>query len=196
MKCNLLIGVTGSIACKRLPEIINLFTQTKHFNIKVILTSTATLFLKQFIDLNTFETNFKIKLYYDCDDLYNIKKEIPIHIELRKWANTLLLVPLTANTLAKISNGICDNLLTMVVRSWEKNKKCFFCLAMNNLMYEKDITHEQINTLIKQNGFVHIQSKLCKLSCGDIGIGGIADSKDIVAIVCKEFGLTNYISKY
>lgn len=41
-----------------------------------------------------------------------------LHIQLRKWADYLLIAPLSANTLAKISNGICDNLLTLVCRAW------------------------------------------------------------------------------
>lgn len=42
-----------------------------------------------------------------------------LHIELRRWADVLLLAPLSANTLAKVSNGLCDNLLTCVVRAWD-----------------------------------------------------------------------------
>lgn len=45
-----------------------------------------------------------------------------LHIELRKWANIMLIAPLSANTLAKLSNGLCDNLLTLVCRAWPMQK--------------------------------------------------------------------------
>lgn len=45
-----------------------------------------------------------------------------LHIELRKWADVLLIAPLSANTLAKIAGGLCDNLLTSVVRAWDFSK--------------------------------------------------------------------------
>ena len=45
-----------------------------------------------------------------------------LHIELRRWADALIIAPLSANTLAKVANGLCDNLLTCVVRAWDWHK--------------------------------------------------------------------------
>ena len=60
---------------------------------------------------------------------------------------------------------------------------------MNTLMYENFITEKQINILINQFKFIQIPSVVKKLKCGDIGIGGIADTKDIVRIVCENLNL-------
>jgi len=45
-----------------------------------------------------------------------------LHIELKKWADCLLIAPLSANTLAKLSNGLSDNLLTLICRAWSMKK--------------------------------------------------------------------------
>jgi len=50
---------------------------------------------------------------------WNKRGDPVLHIELRKWADAILVSPLSANTLAKISNGICDNLLTLIFRCWD-----------------------------------------------------------------------------
>ena len=60
---------------------------------------------------------------------------------------------------------------------------------MNTLMYENFITEKQINILINQFKFIQIPSVVKKLKCGDIGIGGIADTKDIIRIVCENLNL-------
>lgn len=59
----------------------------------------------------------------------------------------MLIAPLDANTLAKIANGLCDNLLTCVVRAWHPNKQIFFAPAMNAAMWENPITHQHRRTL-------------------------------------------------
>jgi phosphopantothenoylcysteine decarboxylase len=59
---------------------------------------------------------------------------------IRNWANSLLIAPLSANTLAKISNGLCDNLLTCIVRAWDYEKKFVVAPAMNTYMYENEFT--------------------------------------------------------
>ena len=74
-----------------------------------------------------------------------------LHIELRRWADILLIAPLSANSLAKIASGLCDNLLTCVIRAWDVNKPLFFCPAMNTLMYEHPMTAKQIATLKVSN---------------------------------------------
>ena len=94
-----------------------------------------------------------------------------LHIELRRWADALLIAPLSANTLAKISNGICDNLVTLLCRCWDmklrendKNKEngtnnmntshklirpIVVAPAMNTMMWDQPITEEQLSRIKK-----------------------------------------------
>ena len=191
-KLNLLFCITGSVAAIRFEEILLNFVSLNKFRIKCIITDKAKIFLEEKIkDYKEIEKKYLCEIYFDNDEfeLYRKDKNRVLHIELRKWADLILLCPLSANTLAKITNGICDNLLTSVVRAWDFKKKGFFCLAMNTLMYEHFITHQQINILINEFKFIQIPSAVKKLKCGDFGIGGIADTKDILKIVCENMGI-------
>jgi phosphopantothenoylcysteine decarboxylase len=112
------------------------------------------------------------------------KRNDPVlHIELRKWADLLLVAPLDANTLAKISNGICDNLLTCVIRAWDlsaiKTKPIFICPAMNTFMYMHPLTSRQLSVLIDQFGFSMIECVEKTLMCGDSGLGAMASVDSI-----------------
>ena len=106
-----MIGCTGSIATIRIVQIIIAFQ--KNFNLRIIFTKPAKFFSDEVIkDYAQFEMENDIKFYYDEDEWseYKTSQQV-LHIELRKWADAILLAPLSANTLAKITNGICDNLL-------------------------------------------------------------------------------------
>ncbi|XP_067390822.1 phosphopantothenoylcysteine decarboxylase isoform X4 [Emydura macquarii macquarii] len=91
-----------------------------------------------------------------------------LHIDLRRWADLMLVAPLDANTLAKIANGICDNLLTCVIRAWDMTKPLLFCPAMNTAMWEHPITAQQVEQL-KGFGYLEIPCVTKKLVCGDEG---------------------------
>lgn len=74
-------------------------------------------------------------------------------VELFKWADALLLAPLDANSMAKIANGLCDNLLTSVVRAWGPGKPVYFAPAMNTAMWENTLTYQHRKTLKDLLGF-------------------------------------------
>ncbi|KOB71374.1 putative phosphopantothenoylcysteine decarboxylase, partial [Operophtera brumata] len=102
-----------------------------------------------------------------------------VHIELGKWADMMVIAPLDANTLAKMAQGICDNLLTCTTRAWDMSKPLLFCPAMNTRMWEHPVTTQQITTLI-QWGHVEIPPISKKLICGDTGVGAMAEVETIV----------------
>uniref|UniRef100_A0A8D2J364 Phosphopantothenoylcysteine decarboxylase n=1 Tax=Varanus komodoensis TaxID=61221 RepID=A0A8D2J364_VARKO len=89
-----------------------------------------------------------------------------LHIDLRRWADLMLVAPLDANTLAKIASGLCDNLLTCVVRAWDLSKPLLFCPAMNTAMWEHPISAQQVRQL-KGFGYLEIPCIVKKLVCGD-----------------------------
>lgn len=104
---NVLIGVTGSVATIKLQHLLDLLQE---YNVKIIATKASKIFIKDVThDILTDEDEWKD---------YKLKDPI-LHIELRNWADLLLIAPLSANTMAKIANGICDNLLTCVIRAWD-----------------------------------------------------------------------------
>ncbi|XP_025923945.1 phosphopantothenoylcysteine decarboxylase isoform X12 [Apteryx rowi] len=111
--------------------------------------------------------------------LWKGRSDPVLHIDLRRWADLMLVAPLDANTLAKLANGICDNLLTCVIRAWDLSKPLLFCPAMNTAMWEHPITAQQVEQL-KGFGYTEIPCVVKKLVCGDEGRGAMAEVWTIV----------------
>jgi phosphopantothenoylcysteine decarboxylase len=136
------------------------------------------------------------------------RDEPVLHIELRRWADVLAIAPLDANTLAKLANGLADNCLTCVWRAWDPAWPIVLAPAMNTLMWEHPLTARHLRELAIQAGagtapagldlddlvgwinracrrlrIVAPQSK--RLACGDVGVGGLAEVGDIVAVMDK-----------
>ncbi len=203
---NLIIGATGSVASIKLEELINdvkekfsaSFKDSKYkLNICVLATTNAKKFIDNFdskfnkdipnlVDrLDFFKSNkstsndFSVFSFTDEDEWssWSKRNDPVLHIELRKWADLLLIAPLDANSLAKLSNGMCDNLLTCVVRAWDleniKSKPIIICPAMNTAMYKHPLTRQQLDLLVNQFGFTLVDSIQKKLMCGDTGIGAM-----------------------
>jgi phosphopantothenoylcysteine decarboxylase len=94
----------------------------------------------------------------------------------------MVIAPLSANTLAKISHGQCDNLLTCVVRAWDFALPLIVAPAMNTLMWTHPFTEQQLN-ILRTLGVSVIPPISKVLACGDIGTGAMASVDDIVGEV-------------
>ena len=176
---NLLICCTGSVASLKIPALITrLFEEVSDLSIKVVATQHALHFFEK-ADIPE-----SVHLLTEEDEWSSWKKkgDPVLHIELRRWAHVLLVAPCDANTIAKMANGICDNLLTCVVRAWDMNKPLVFCPAMNTAMWEHPLTMVQLDKL---RGFGYKQlgpiSKL--LACGDKGIGAMSEVENIIELI-------------
>ncbi|XP_061394379.1 phosphopantothenoylcysteine decarboxylase [Musca vetustissima] len=181
---NLLLACTASVATIKLPLLIeklqNLDTEF-NFNIKVILTEHA----KHFVNATDLPPNVQI-LDDQCEwSAWNKRGDPVVHIDLGKWADMLVIAPLSANSLAKIAVGLCDNLLLCVVRAWDFTKPLLFCPAMNTRMFDHPITAEHINKL-KSWGYHEVPTVSKTLMCGDTGNGAMAEVETIIEnILCK-----------
>ncbi|KAL7402529.1 hypothetical protein ABVT39_016309 [Epinephelus coioides] len=115
-----------------------------------------------------------VKVYSDSDEweLWTQRSDPVLHIELRRWADLFVIAPLDANTLGKIASGICDNLLTCVVRAWDISRPLLFCPAMNTAMWQHPITAQQVSKLT-EFGYVEIPCIAKKLVCGDEAVSGL-----------------------
>ncbi len=128
----------------------------------------------------------RVTCFTDQDEwsMWSQKGDPVTHIELRKWADLLLIAPLDANTLAKIANGICDNLVTCVCRAWDIGAKPWLVApAMNTLMWSHPFTRQQLSVLEQQLRVTVIDPISKVLVCGDQGVGAMANVNDIVAAV-------------
>ncbi len=176
----ILLGVTGSVATIKVPLILDgLRDRFENCQIRLIPTEKALHFLKDSAEIPA-------PIYRDQDewDSWQGRGDPVLHIELRKWADVLLIAPLDANTLAKISNGLADNLLTCVARAWDFAKPCLVAPAMNTLMWEHPVTKEQLDRL-KKWGFVEIPCVEKVLMCNDKGLGAMAEPGTIIDYVAR-----------
>ncbi|XP_032555622.1 phosphopantothenoylcysteine decarboxylase isoform X2 [Chiroxiphia lanceolata] len=167
-KFRVLVGVTGSVAALKLPLLVVELLKIPGLEVKVVTTERA----KHFYDAQ----EIPVTLYGDEDEwqLWKGRSDPVLHIELRRWADLMVVAPLDANTLAKVANGICDNLLTCVIRAWDLSKPLLFCPAMNTAMWEHPITARQVEQL-KGFGYTEIPCVVKKLVCGDEGRGAMAE---------------------
>ncbi|XP_022104711.1 phosphopantothenoylcysteine decarboxylase-like [Acanthaster planci] len=177
-KQHVLVGCTGSVASIKLPQLVQELLRHEQLQVSVIATENACHFF-QASDLPG-----EVAVYRDADEwsMWKNRDDPVLHIELRRRADLLVIAPLDANTLAKVANGICDNLLTCVVRAWDLAKPLLFCPAMNTHMWNHPITAEQINTL-KSLGYSEVPCVEKKLACGDTGAGAMAEVSTIVTAV-------------
>lgn len=172
---NILLGVTGSIAAYKACEIIKGLKQKGH-RVTCVMTRDA----EEFITPLTLETLSGNKVHRKMFELPE-KREIA-HISLADKADLILIAPATANIIAKIASGICDDLLTATVISSKKN--VLIAPAMNTNMYKHKITQKNIRDLEKL-GFKFVGPACGKLACGTEGVGRLAKTDLIVTEAAK-----------
>jgi phosphopantothenoylcysteine decarboxylase len=184
----ILLGVSGSVATIKLTQLTNLLIEFA--DVQIISTTSARHFFNE------------TELPQECGPVFTDEVEWRswtavgdpvVHIELRRWADLLIIAPLSANTLAKIANGLCDNLLTCVVRAWDSTKPLLVAPAMNTYMWESPFTSQHVGSL-ERLGFRVIAPVAKKLACGDVGNGGMASVETLVdevkrACVGQGFGV-------
>jgi phosphopantothenoylcysteine decarboxylase/phosphopantothenate--cysteine ligase len=170
----ILLCVTASIAIIKIPELIKLFKESNNYEIKLIITNCV----EKFITKLTFETLLQDKVYSD-DDIFMDKT---LHIDIAREIDCILVAPASANTIAKIANGICDNLLTIALMARKASTKCFFAPAMNTEMWFNPANQRNIETLEK-DGVTIISPIEGYQVCKEFGIGNMEEPKKIFEVV-------------
>src|SRR5262249_17406624 len=143
---NVLVGVTGSVAAIRTPELSQALTHAGH-QVKVVATGSGLYFFDpRALDPGRTHRNPDVVIVDDdewpgrAEGWHYQRCDKVLHIELRRWADVLLIAPLDANTLAKLATGLCNNCLTCVWRAWDRTRPVVLAPAMNTLMWEHPFT--------------------------------------------------------
>ena len=173
---NILIGITGGIAAYKICELIRLFKKNGA-NVKVTATPNALHFVTEL----TLDTLSQEQVY---TEQFNTADKKPEHIALCDWADVFLIAPASANTIGKIANGLCDNLLTSLACAFQK--QLFIAPAMNTGMYNNSAVQKNIEAL-KTAGAVIIEPDSGFLACGTSGVGRLSDINKIYNCVEKYF---------
>jgi phosphopantothenoylcysteine decarboxylase/phosphopantothenate--cysteine ligase len=181
----ILIAVTGSIAAYKIASLVRLLIKAKA-EVQVIMTESA----KEFITPLTLSTLSKKPVYFSFYKTEN--GEWNNHVELGLWADYMLIAPASANTLAKMSTGICDSLLMATYLS----AKCpvAFAPAMDLDMYQHPSTQENIEKLIAF-GNEFIAPGTGELASGLSGEGRMAEPEELLAFLENKFNPINFYSQ-
>ena len=165
-----LLGVTASIAAYKTAELVRLFKKAGA-SVRVIQTEASLAFIAP-LTLATLSENPVLTKMVDSDS-----GEWSNHVELGLWADMMVVAPLTANTMAKMKSGECDNLLLATYLS----AKCpvFFAPAMDLDMYKHPSTKANISTL-QEYGNTLIPSGFGELASGLVGEGRMAEPSEII----------------
>ena len=186
----ILLGITGSVATVLAPKLMGELIKAGH-EVKIVATTPALYFLApDKFDKDTLMMNyqgFSARVYVDKDEwpIGGYHKNDPVeHINFRDWADVCLTAPLSANTLAKMANGLADNFLSCIARAWPKQKPFVIAPAMNTEMWIDDITNCQIHSLYQRyHKLILINPIEKELACGEIGMGAMADIHTIVKVI-------------
>lgn len=168
---NILLGVCGSISAYRSLDICRGLAKNGH-KVKVVLTRGALEFVKP--EVFSYLGADEVFRPFDDFNTQAAKDRSVLHIELSKWADRLVIAPASANSLAKMSNGMCDDLLTSIFLAAPKLDTIIYP-AMNTNMLEHPLTEKNLKVLGSlENVFIH-PTKEGLLACGDSGAGKLQD---------------------
>ena len=165
----IILGISGSIAAYKSAILTRLLVK-KGIDVRVMMTPSATSFISP-LTLSTLSKH-PVLTEINSEEAWNN------HVELGLWADALVIAPATANTLAKLANGICDNLLTAVYLS----ARCpvFVAPAMDLDMWTHPATRSNLERL-QAHGVQLIPVGFGELASGLVGDGRMAEPEDILA---------------
>ena len=165
----ILFIICGGVAAYKSLEIIRLFKKN-NAEIKTILTKSA----KEFITPLSIASLSQGKVY---DDLFSLENESEMdHIALSRWADVIIVLPATANTISKLAHGSSEDLASTVILA--SNKQIFLAPAMNVRMWEHNSTKENLKKL-KSYGYKFIGPIVGDMACGEFGEGKMSNPTDI-----------------
>tara|TARA_B100000767_G_scaffold43357_1_gene37322 strand:- start:705 stop:1424 length:720 start_codon:yes stop_codon:yes gene_type:complete len=195
---NVILGMTGSVASIKAGELIMRLAYLAGPRV-TLLKVVATKAAKHFFNWEELKNDLSARnvgFHSDEEEWRDWKKvgDPVLHIELRRWADILVIAPCSANTLAKLANGLCDDLLSCIVRAWDfkdPNKRLVIAPAMNTMMWESPFTQKHLSTLVELGGGTMDNQKRVQiigpvektLACGDVGNGAMASPEDIARLV-------------
>jgi phosphopantothenoylcysteine decarboxylase / phosphopantothenate---cysteine ligase len=186
----ILLGITAGIAAYKTAHLVRLFVKSGA-QVKVVMTPAAKDFVTP-LTLSTLSKNPVCSTFFEKGDDEN--EQWNSHVDLGLWADYMLIAPATANTLSKMANGVCDNLLLATYLS--AKCKVYFAPAMDLDMYQHPATKQSIEKL-QSFGNVFIPPASGELASGLVGEGRMEEPENIISFIENEIvqGLPLYNKK-
>lgn len=176
-KTNVLLGVTGGIAAYKSADLVRRLRDFG-FDVRVVMTQSA----QEFITPMTMQAVSGHIVHFE---LFDCESEAAMgHIELAKWADIVLVAPATANCIAKIANGIADDLLTTIILATQA--QLILAPAMNQQMWANQAVKDNISILYSR-GIEVIEPASGAQACGDFGHGRMQEPLKIAEKISNRF---------
>ncbi len=174
---NILLAVSGSIAAYKTCDLTRALVKQGH-QVRVVLTQGAL----EFVRPELFRYLGADAVYQPQDDFRSPATGVP-HVDLGKWADVLAVVPLSANTLAKLATGQCQDFLGSLFLAWRRNKPVLLFPAMNTQMWDHSFTQEHVARLNKLPFAKVVDPTAGLLACGDVGAGKLMEPEAIAELI-------------
>ncbi|WP_022669593.1 bifunctional phosphopantothenoylcysteine decarboxylase/phosphopantothenate--cysteine ligase CoaBC [Hippea alviniae] len=174
-KANVVLGVTASIAIYKALEVLSILKK-RGYAVRVAMTEEA----QEMISPVVFEALTNAEVYTDVMEEIESDDTNITHVALAKWADVFVVVPATANIIAKMSYGFADDPVSIIALTTKAHK--IIAPAMNTDMYLNPIVQKNLE-ILKENGFVIVEPIDGELACNTKGVGHIALCEDIVDVI-------------
>lgn len=176
-----LIGISGGIAAYKAASVVSKLTQTG-YDVRVVMTENAT----KFVTPLTFAalTRQKVLTSVFPNEMSGDKDVIYPHLYPATEADLFIVLPASANVMAKLSHGIGDDVLTTSALSLRTDCKRFFCPAMNSQMWEQPVVQDNVAKL-RHYGWQQIGPNEGLMACGDSGAGRMSEPEQILEVLFK-----------
>lgn len=173
---HILLGVTGGVAAYKAVDLAGKLTSAGA-EVKTVMTEAAC----RFVGPKSFEAVTQSTVF---TTMWSTSQDFNIgHIALADWADVVVVAPATANIIARVTHGICDDLLsTTLCACWAK--PILFAPTMNDRMWESPAVQANVETL-KKRGVQMIGPEEGRLACGTSGPGRMSEPQDILNAIEK-----------
>ncbi|MFC4891471.1 bifunctional phosphopantothenoylcysteine decarboxylase/phosphopantothenate--cysteine ligase CoaBC [Pseudofrancisella aestuarii] len=184
MANKVLFGITGSVSAFKAITLIRLFIKS-NYQCKAIVTKGGLDFIKP-------ELLVALGCETYTDEALNMSNydEAMSHINLSRWADKIIIVPASANVIARVANGIADDLLSQMLLACKDFSKVYIAPAMNVNMWNNPFTKENMEKL-KSVGYNIIEPDSGLQACGDIGGGRLSEAEDLFQMLATKQDLTD-----
>ena len=175
---NILLGVCGGIAAYKIPMLIRLLKK-QEANVQVLLTKAATRFVTEL----TMSTLSQEPVHKDIfPDSFSAKEDWTRHISIGEWADAYVVAPATANTIAKLSSGMCDDMLTVSFITLRPDKPRLVFPSMDGEMFASPAVQRNLAWL-SRNGCTVVNPESGELASGQCGTGRMPEPETILQMI-------------
>ncbi|MEN3013731.1 MAG: flavoprotein [Endomicrobiia bacterium] len=177
MSKNILIGITAGIALYKVCDLIRKL-KNENYTVKCIMTENATKLISPML----LQELAQDKVYID---MFSQTEYLPTHISLSQWADLVVVVPCSCNTISKLAIAKTEDLLTATIYAIDREKtKVLLCPSMNVNMWKHPVTQKNIS-ILKKIGYNILEPQKGKLLCGKEGEGRLPEVEEIFDYIKK-----------